>query len=259
MNDPHVVALIYRVEHGNSVDYREAKPFIRDEPAFRLEVKDNQARFELKNHYATEKDARNVIRDYIDSWEIDACLEHGPDSFRLQFDKAEIRDRKPTPGIKDVAVTIRSGVPTVSIAVSKMVRSYPAPPSGVDFGEPDVQTMYQRYMGYCQRKEPLASMAYFCLTVLGGYSTGQKKKGWLDKAAQKYHIEVPVLNEVSKLSSIKGGRDARKADGVDKDFTSQESTFLKQAIKRMIRRAAEKAHSPDKVLPQISLSDLPPI
>ena len=26
MNDPHVVALIYRVEHGNSVDYDKADP-----------------------------------------------------------------------------------------------------------------------------------------------------------------------------------------------------------------------------------------
>ena len=50
MNDPHVVALIYRVEHGNSVDYREAEPLTREEPAFRVDVKDNQARFELKAH-----------------------------------------------------------------------------------------------------------------------------------------------------------------------------------------------------------------
>ena len=54
MNDPHVVALIYRVEHGNSVDYREAQPLIREEQAFRVAVKDNQVRFELKDHYGTK-------------------------------------------------------------------------------------------------------------------------------------------------------------------------------------------------------------
>ena len=26
MNDPHVVALVYTIEHGPSVDYREAEP-----------------------------------------------------------------------------------------------------------------------------------------------------------------------------------------------------------------------------------------
>ena len=34
MNDPDVVALIYRVEHGNSVDYREAAPLIRKNRLF---------------------------------------------------------------------------------------------------------------------------------------------------------------------------------------------------------------------------------
>ena len=26
MNDPHVVALLYQIDHGRSVDYRKAKP-----------------------------------------------------------------------------------------------------------------------------------------------------------------------------------------------------------------------------------------
>ena len=245
MNDPHVVALWYRVEHGNSVDYREAKPLIRKEPAFRVEIKDNQARFELKGHYATEEDARNAIKDYIDDWGFDACLEYSPDYFHLKFDSAEIVDRNPpppTPGRKDIAATIRGGAGTCSVALTKVAFSYPAPPSGVHFGDPDVQTMYQRHMGYRQGKEHLASMAYFCLTVLE-YSTGEKSNR-RKAAAQKYQIEELVLDRIGKLSSKKGGPDARKADGVHKDFTSQESTFLKQAIKRMIRRAAEKVFGP---------------
>lgn len=257
MNDPHVVALIYRVEHGNSVDYREAKSLIHDEPAFRLEVKDNQARFELKDHYATEEDARKTIKEYVRTWEFDACLEHGPDSFRLQFDSAEIVDRNPpapTPGTKDIAVTIRGGIGTWSVALTKVALSYPAPSSGVNFRDPNVQTMHQRYMGYRQGYEPLASMAYFCLSILE-HSMGAKKKG-RRAAAHEYKIDFSVLDRIGKLSSEKGGSDARKADGVDDDFTSQEIAFLRQAIKKMIRRAAEKAHSPDKEFPQISLSDL---
>ena len=260
MNDPHVVALVYRIGHGKSVDYSEAKPLVHDAPAFRLEVKDNQARFELKAHYTTEEEARSAIKDYIDDWEIDACLEHGPDCLRLQFDRPEIVDRNPPPpipGVKNIAFTIRGGVPTVSIAVSRVALSYPAPPSEVNFRDPNVQTMHQRYMGYSQGNEPLAGMAYFCLSVLE-HSTGQKR-GSRKAAGRTYQIEESVLKKIGELSSEKGGRDARKSDGVDKDFTGQESTFLKQAIKRMIRRVAEKAHSPDKALPQISLSDLPPI
>ena len=62
---------------------------------------------------------------------------------------------------------------------------YPPPPSGLKF-TPDVQTLYDRFEGYCLGKEPLASMA-------------------------------------------------------------------------VIRRVAEKAHTPDSDLPEISLSDLPPV
>ena len=260
MNDPHVVALIYRVEHGNSVDYGEAQPLIREEPAFRVEVKDNQARFELKDHYANEEDARNAIKDYIDDWGFNACLEYSPDYFHLKFDSSEIVDRNPPPpkpGVKNIAVTFRGAPGTWSVALTKVALSYPAPPSGVNFRDPNVQTIHQRYMGYRQGNEPLASMAYFCLSVLE-HSMGPQKKGRRG-ATHEYKIDFSVLDRIGNLSSEKGGRDARKADGVDKDFTGQESTFLKQAIKRMIRRAAEKAHSPDKVLPQISLSDLPPV
>lgn len=260
MNDPHVVALIYRVEHGNSVNYGEAQPLIREEPAFRVEVKDNQARFELKDHYTTEEDARNAIKDYIDDWGFDACLEYSPDYFRLEFDSAEIVDRNPpppTPGMKDIAVTFRGAPGTWSVALTKLAHSYPAPPSGVNFRDPNVQTMHQRYMGYRQGNEPLASMAYFCLTVLE-HSTGQKKNR-RRAAAKKYQIDLSVLNKIGWLADGKGGPSARKAKGVAKNFTSQERTFLKQAIQRIIRRAAEKAHSPDRALLQISLSDLPPI
>ena len=259
MNDPHVVALFYRVEHGNSVNYREAKPLIREEPAFRVEVQDNQARFELKAHYATEEDARKAVKDYIDDWEFDACLEHSPDYFRLKFDRAQIEDRNPPPprpGVKNIAMTFRGAPGTWSVALTSVVLNYPAPPSGVHFGDPNVQTMHQRYMGYRRGNEPLASMAYFCLSVLE-HSTGQKEKGRRKAAAQKYQINPSVLAEIGKLSSEKGGLDARKGVGVDNDFTNQERAFLKQAIKRIIRRAAEKAHSPDKVFPQILLSDLP--
>ena len=257
MNDPHVVALLYRVDHTKSVDYSKAEPLVRDESTFRLEIKDNQARFELKEHYATEEDARNAIENYIRIWEFDACLENGPNSFRLIFERAQIEDRNPTPGVTNIRANIRSGIPTMSAALTVGLPNYPEPPSGVNFNDPDVQTMYKRYMSYRQRNEPLASMAYFCLTCLENM-TGQNKNRQ-KVAAKQYQIDKAVLNKIGELSSEKGGQGARKAVGVDKNFTNQERIFLEQAIKRIIRRAAEKAYSADNNLPKITLSDLPPI
>ena len=98
-------------------------------------------------------------------------------------------------------------------------------------------------------------MAYFCLTVLE-HSTG-KKKGTRPAAGKKYQIGKQVLDRIGELSAEKGGSEARKADGVATELTESERRFLKEAIRRMIRRAAEKAYDPHKSLPEILLSDLP--
>ena len=255
MNDPHVVALLYRVEHSKSVDYNEAVPLVHEESNFRLEVKDNKASFKFKIHYATREDARNAVEGYIHDWECEACLKMGPDNFRLIFEKAEIIDRKPTPGVINLHMSAVAGSPRASFTLTVVAASYPTPPAGVNYYHPDVQTMYQRYLGYRRGNEPLASMSYFCLTVLE-VSTGQKKSQ-LKSAAQKYQIANTVLNKIGDLCSNKGGPGARKADGVSNDFTTEERTFLEQAIKSIIRRCAEKAHAPNIPLRQITMSDLP--
>ena len=112
INDPHVVALIYRVDHGDTVAYDEAAPLVREEQAFRLEIEDKRARFVLKDPYATETEAREVIEEYIHIWEFDACLDRGPDFFRLRFHTAEIEDRNPpppTPGAIQLSANITIG------------------------------------------------------------------------------------------------------------------------------------------------------
>ena len=105
---PHVVALIYRVEHGDAVDYSRAEPLVREEPAFRLEVKEKQARFELREQYATVAEVRQAIQTCIDKWQFDAGLERGPEFFGLQFDTAEIKERNPTPGEMRLSVSQRA-------------------------------------------------------------------------------------------------------------------------------------------------------
>ena len=62
MNDPQVVALIYRVEHRNSVSYKDAAPLrFSQSPEFDLTVEDKIARFEFKKFYADEDEAREAI------------------------------------------------------------------------------------------------------------------------------------------------------------------------------------------------------
>lgn len=253
MNDPHVVVLIYHIEHDNSVNYEKTRPLVRDEPAFRVKVKDEKVYFKLKEHYATESEARKSIKEYIRVWEFDAGLRGDPDDFKLKFDRAKIVDRNPTPGKISVSATpVRLEVAVSVPAVTKAPSNYPSPPSGLSI-DPDVQTMYDRYMNYFRGHEPLPSMAYFCLTILEYIAKTRKA------AAQHFNISKRVLDKIGELSSKKGGpSEARKAGAYD-DLTEQERRFLKEAVKKMIYRAAEKINDPAKSLSQITLSDLPPV
>ena len=110
-------------------------------------------------------------------------------------------------------------------------------------------------MGYLQGREPLASMAYFCLTML------EDKKDRMT-AARKYGIDREVLTKIAKLSSEKGGQEARKARGINRELTPSETRFLQKAIPALIRRAAEVAHDckhdPHKSRDGIKLSEFCP-
>ena len=247
MNDPHVVALLYIIEHGRSVDYSKAKPVDHEEAGFRVKITNRQMRFEFKEHYATEDAARKAIEDYVRAWEFSACLANGPDSFKLKFDYAQIEDRNPTPGVltvnaRPVRWEMKLGEPTVVVSRA----CYPPPPSGLKLTH-DVQTMYERYMGYLQGREPLPSMAYFCLTMIqNSLTTG-------------VDFSTNVAEKIRVISTRRGGQQARKDVGKDMPLTAQESHFLEEAIKVLIRRAAERTHAPDSNLQMITLSDLPPV
>ena len=252
MNDPHVVSLIYRIGHGDSIDYSDAPPLDVQAPTFRLTVEDDRARFQFSVHYATPEQAREAIADYIRVWEFDATLERGdPDSFSLEFERAEVIDRKPTPGA--VRLSGRLEVEgTGSSRITLRVPAYPAPPSDIALN-PDAETMHQRYLGHRQGREPLPAMAYFCLTVLE-LAAGRRKH-----AATRYGIDLDVLRKIGELTSEnRSGPDARKASRAP-TLTVGERRFLREAVKAVIRRVAERAYAPAGSHRRISLRDLPPL
>ena len=235
MNDPHVVALVYRVRHDDSVDYGRAEPLTVNEPRFRLTIRDQQVRFELKRHYATEQDARLVVDPLVRDWEFDVCLSLGPGQFELEFTTSEIIDRRPTEGVAQLSMSARAGRPTASVTLRARPGSYPAPPTGIDTSHPDVQTLFQRYKGFRQRNEPLPSFAYFCYTVLVQSTPARTLKS----AGDRYRISRNVLTKIKRLASTKGGDHARKAEGTDSPLSALERKFLHRAVERLIRRVAE--------------------
>lgn len=263
MNNPHVNALVFGIEHGPALSYSDdAQAIDHDEPGFRVILKDRTVRFELNEHYATTGKAWERVRPYVRNWEMDAGLDGRPGDFRLEFQQAEVIDRSPplpTPGGTSISATFTAPTPTLRASLSVVSPSYPPPPSGLTLkaDDPDVKTMYDRLSGYYSNREPLPSMAYFCLTVfLSPFSGSRNVRRTAARAY--YHIDKQVLDEIGDLSSEKGGADsARKVEAMGFALSRKEERFLEAAVKAIIRRAAEVAQNPGAALPPITLADLP--
>ena len=177
----------------------------------------------------TKRKARKVIEPFIRLWEFRVGLCQGPRLFKLRFQNSEIVDSKPppptlpaTPGVRNLRAIIQVPAATISAKLTVVRASYPPPPTGgaVDLDDPDVVTMYNRYEGYRLKREYLPGMAYFCLTMLTDFLCA-----CLKEASQKYNISRNVLEEVSRLSSRKGGIEGRKADAVSNDLTKARKTI----------------------------------
>ncbi len=165
-------ALHFIVEHGDSIDYSKAKPLSLREGAFDVQVEKGSACFTMKDHYAAVGEAREEIQKYIDALEFEAALRHGPFGFKLRFDRADIEDCDPAaetaPSPNTLSVSFRAhGRVRLNVQLKTVKNNFPQPPtSPVNALDPDVQRMLGRYLGYRQRREPLSSMAYFCITVV---------------------------------------------------------------------------------------------
>jgi hypothetical protein len=253
MNAPHVKALVFKVDHGPTVNYGHAKPLEFEQQHFGVHIDAETATFTMKTHYAKADDALAVVMPFVHAWELNAGLKHGPEWFRLVYQGPEFVDRNPTPGdIRGDGILAASQAKVhAGAVVTTKPASYPEPAGGLSV-DPDVMSMYGRYIGHLQGKEHLASMAYFCVTVL---SAGRRR----DVVAKKYQISRSILTKLSHLASEKGGPEARKSDGVFIEFTTFERAWIIAAVKAIIRRSAEVAFGTSQKLPQITLTDLPPL
>ena len=168
----------------------------------------------------------------------------------------------PTPGVVTLGpVNLRLGPLKAQARLTKVLAEYPALPSGpaIEPDDPDASFMLSRLDLYRQRREPLADVAYLCLTVLedAAPKIAGGKGGKQKLAANYYQIQRKVLKRVGELSSTKGGSVARKAEGRSDPFTKEETHFLEAAVTAFIRRAAEKAADPSRNPPVITMADLP--
>ena len=62
MNWPHVIALIYDVDHGPGVGYTSTAHLVREEDKFTITIEQKEVRFQLKEHHSTEESALQGLR-----------------------------------------------------------------------------------------------------------------------------------------------------------------------------------------------------
>ena len=250
MNDPHVEALHYRLKHSEGVDYAKAKPLEHQEPGFSIRIDNGRADIAMKSHYATAQAARDEVEPFLRAWELSAALKSGPGEIQFDYENASIVDRKPTPGAAlqaEAAMIVVSGMQANAIVGRG---KYPDPPAGL-LCDATVDLMFDRFCRYRTGRTTLADAAYFCLTVL------EMNAGGRAAAAQRFSVAATVLGTLGRLAGSKGGKEARKGPGAQSDFSAAERTWLEEAIKLLIRRAAEVAHDPVVSRSQITMAELP--
>ncbi|WP_022669158.1 hypothetical protein [Desulfospira joergensenii] len=231
MNKPHVDKLHYRMVIKENVDYDKAPPVTAETDAFKMTASKDGVVFTMKEHYATERDARVITDPYLENWRLLIGLKHGPDEITFKFDHTDIIDLEADPNAtviqcRTAGVVVFGVQATVHVSHIK----FPDPPSGFVIS-PDVQTMYHRYMLYREGRDQLPSMAYLVLTVI------EMTRG-RDRAAHHYGISKRVLDKLGTFCSRGDPQDARKApkDGAFVPLDGRAKAWVESAVKLIIER-----------------------
>jgi len=254
----HVVrALWYRVEWAPGVDYEKAPPVHAETDDFtmsldgkKLQVKPKQGRI------PSSAEARTVVEEYLYAWTVLINLQHGR-TVRFAFDKAEVEAVPESISQEDIRKKGLEGTVTVTATVDRHVSlgPYPTPPAAF-VASPTVKAMFVRYEEHQSGREPLLSMASFCLTVLEQSAGGSCRR---ERAARKYSIDKKVLDTLGEICANRGSvEEARKAPQNLRfgKLDPTEAPWVVEVVKSMIRRAGEVAADPDKDYPLLTMANL---
>ena len=261
MNDPHVVALFYRLEHDDFVDYENAPALEGENDLLHFTLDKRDLRIAPKGHYRDDYEAREALERFVRSWEFDVAVESGRGQFSFRHLRTEIVDRNPDP---DPPGHLRASARPVSFlfTASKGQRhvsrgKYPSPPLGTK-RNPDndiAQKILLRLERYHQGRETLGTVAYFAVTALEDGAQGSERED-RTRAAHYYGIARNVIRRVAKLADEKGGSEARKSKGSSSEYTEDERKFLVAAVQAFTRRAAEIEENPPGCLEKITMEAL---
>ena len=256
MRDPHVVSLKYRAVPSPTSSYERAIPSSGTFDRLRYTLDKGTLVVEPLDHFPSIEDARNYVDPLVQAWEVDIALRYGSSELGFSYETADVVDRDPPPpGPRNIVMVATAGELNMagSITIHVERARYPEPPS-LFRTSPDVDTLWRRYQGYKAGREPLPSMAYFCLTLL------ESTAGSRPRAARAFKISTRVLSKLGELATQRGdAATARKYAAIKSGapLGPREVQWLEEAIKLIIRRVGEAAAIAR--LDTINMSDLPPL
>jgi hypothetical protein len=268
MKDPHVESLRYRVEVNEAYIRLDNPPPLEHETvSYRLRLADGVVTVEMKEHYASIATARQQVEHDLKAWELAEALERDQPWLKFVHDGAGTRivDRGPSvPGDAGSIMTAferADGFAAKALVGPPVLKEYPKPPAMFE-PSPEVEKMIQRYRAAIFDESQLLTVGYACLSWLEGSADQPNRGTSRQKAALQYRIEECVLSKVGYFTSTRGGfENARKlkANAALEPLTSDETAWVRAALKKMIRRKAE--YDGDCVaavsLPMITMGDLP--
>lgn len=263
MKEPHVESLVYRAESAEDIIYDDPPPVEIDMDEWEGCLENGTLTCRMKTHYASVSHARTAIESYLRAWEVNANLKHGKGSIKFVYQDANVIDLAPQESGRGLVICGKAavvGIGTMTASVQIIRKKYPPPPK--DFMvSPDVETIWGRYVGYLDGKEPLQDMAYFCLTMVERVYGGQRKKGENTRkaAARTIKVEFEVLKTLGKLASERGDEStARKFLRQPSPLTGTERAWIEAVVKGLIYRVGEYSSSVDSgTLAQVTMADFP--
>jgi len=233
------------------LDFTNAPSLERETEQFAVQLNANTLTVAMKEHHATIDSARSRVAPFLNDWEVDTNLAYWPDAFRFVYADGKVIDRNPSPpGSRNVVLLAGAANLTLTGQAVGLVqrRSYPPPPSQF-IASADVMTMWRRFEGFQQGREPLTTMAYFCLTVfefLGG-GTDHGKRG---RAAATFMIDEDVLKTLGGSSQRRATRRLRGSiNQISSVSASQSKDGLRMLSKSSfaawgkLRRASLRSHA----------------
>jgi hypothetical protein len=240
------------------LSFNDPLPLDRETGTFRLHLADGIATFEMLTTFAAEEAARAVVDSYCRAWELDFALRMGRD-ITFVFEAAEVETPRRFPGAHGQVVQVSAIDATGRVfdvaSVSVGYAVYPEPPERFA-NSVETDMMYYHLRQYRGRRESLATMGYFCLSVLEWGAGGRTG------AAKRYSVDPRVLDALGRLTSTVG--DPQTARKLDRHSTLRphapgEIAWVEAAVVALIRRAGEVAYDAAAARPELTLADLPPL